>query len=239
MAGELGLALLAGILTTLSPCVLPVLPLILSGALAEHRWGPVAFALGLAAAFSIVGTAVLAVGFALGFDERVFRYTAATLLLIFGLVLLSHMLQARFAVAGGAVMDRANQMLMRLSPNGLGGQFVLGALVGMVWTPCVGPTLGAAMGLAARGEDLGRVFIIMVVFGFAAALPMLALAYGSRHAIQARREQMHRFAALAKPALGVLLLALALAVFTGLDKNAEAWLVALSPDWLTHLTTRF
>jgi cytochrome c-type biogenesis protein len=228
----------AGALSTLSPCVLPLLPIILFGVLEQNKWGPVALVLGLSTSFAAIGTLVALVGFSIGIDPVLLRGGAAILLAGLGIVLLVPMLQAKLAVAAGPVATGAQSLIDRLRPSGLGGQFVLGALLGAVWSPCSGPTFGAAIGLAAQGKTAFDAALIMVAFAFGAATPILALAYGSRQAILARRDWLSNLARIAKPAMGAALLVLAVLVLSGLDKSIEAVLTNASPDWLVNLTTR-
>ncbi len=99
--GSIGLALIAGVLSTFSPCVLPLVPVVLGTALGEHRFGPVALAAGLALSFVIIGLFVATVGFAAGLDHDVFRSVAAVLLIAVGVVLLVPRLQTQLATASG------------------------------------------------------------------------------------------------------------------------------------------
>jgi cytochrome c biogenesis protein CcdA len=92
--------------------------------------------------------------------------------------------------------------------------------------------------LAAQG-GLPRAAAIMLFFGIGATLPMLALAYGSRQAIAARRQRLARMSRIAMPAMGVMLVAIGLFVLSGLDKQLEGALLDVMPDWLVLLTTRF
>jgi cytochrome c-type biogenesis protein len=157
MIGTLGLATLAGILSTLSPCVLPLIPIVLGTASSEHRYGPVALAGGLALSFTAIGLFAATIGFAIGLDAGVFRAVAALLLIGIGVVLVLPRLQAGLALAAGPAGNWTEQRLGGFSTAGLPGQFAVGLLLGAVWSPCVGPTLGAASVLAAQGEDLGTV----------------------------------------------------------------------------------
>ena len=150
--GSVALAFLAGVLSTLSPCVLPLLPIVLGTAVSAHRAGPVALAAGLALSFVIVGLFIATIGFSIGLDAGVFRAAAAILLMAIGLVLLVPRFQAQFALAAGPVSQWTEQRFGGFSGNGLGGQFGVGLLLGAVWSPCVGPTLGAASLLAAQGR---------------------------------------------------------------------------------------
>ena len=123
--------------------------------------------------------------------------------------------------------------------TGLKGQFAVGLLLGAVWSPCVGPTLGAASVLAAQGKDLGQVATVMVAFGVGAALPLLLLGLVSREVMLRWRDKLLRAGQGGKAILGGLLLGIGFLILTGLDKTLEAFLVDVSPVWLTQLTTHF
>jgi cytochrome c-type biogenesis protein len=237
--GTLGLSFLAGLLTVLSPCVLPVLPLVLGTATSEHRFGPLALAAGLALSFTAIGLFVATIGFAIGIDESVFRAASAVLMITVGLVLMSPRMQERLAVAGGPIGNLAEQRFGGFSTSGLTGQFLVGALLGAVWSPCVGPTLGAASVLASQGEDLGRVTLTMLVFGLGSALPLAMLGFLTRETLIRWRGRMLGAGKNIKVIFGALLAAIGILVLFGLDKRIEAFLVSVSPEWLTTLTTRF
>lgn len=235
----LGLALLAGMLSALSPCVLPLLPIVLGAAASEHRLGPVALAAGLCISFIAIGLFVATIGFAIGLDAGVFRYAAAAIMIAFGAVLLVPRLQEQFAVAAGPAANWASGHLGTIGKGGLAGQFLVGLLLGAVWSPCVGPTLGAASVLAAQGTDLAQVALTMLMFGIGAALPLLLIGLLSREAMLRLRGRMLAAGGAMKAALGLILVLVGLAVASGLDKSIEAKLVDWSPMWLTDLTTRY
>lgn len=237
--GTTMLAFLAGLLSTLSPCVLPLLPIVLGTAASQHRLGPVALAAGLAVSFVAIGLFIATIGFSIGLDGGVFRLSAAIMLMLIGLVLVLPRLQAQVALAAGPIGNWAEQRFGGISGSGLSGQFAVGLLLGAVWSPCVGPTLGAASVLAAQGQDLGRVALTMTVFGLGAALPLLVLGLLSREAMMRWRGRMMAAGQGSKIAMGVILIAVGLLIATGYDKRIEAVLVDHSPEWLTALTTRF
>lgn len=238
-ASALPLAFIAGLLTVLSPCVLPLLPITFGAAASEHRYGPVALAVGLALSFTLIGLFVAAVGFSIGLDADVFRLVSAVIMLAIGLVLLSQRLQDEVARLAGPLSDRINSAFGTAGGSGLGGQFGLGVLLGAVWSPCVGPTLGAASILAAQGRDLPQVGLIMLVFGIGAALPLLALGAMSRSILPRLRNRLGAAGRGLKVAMGALLILVGAAIVTGYDKKIEAFLTEASPDWLNRLTTRF
>ena len=239
MIATLGLAFLAGVLSTLSPCVMPLIPLVLGTALSEHKFGPAALAAGLALSFTTFGLFVATVGFAVGLDAGIFRGAAAILMVSIGIVLVMPRFQASLAVAAGPIGNWADSRFGGTAKPGLTGQFSVGLLLGIVWAPCVGPTLGAASVLAAKGQNLGEVAGTMSVFGIGAALPLLLLGILSRETMMRLRGRLMATGRGAKTALGAILVALGLLILSGFDKNVEALAVDLSPAWLTSLTTRF
>jgi len=226
----------AGALSALSPCVLPLLPLVLAGAVERHRFGPLVLAAGLAASATVVGFAVALLGFAL--DRDLVRVLAGGLLVLVGLVLLIARLDAAVARAAAPIAAGAAALLARLGPGGLAGQFVVGALLGALWTPCGGPTLGAAIGLAAQRRSLGAAAAVMAAYSLGAVVPVLLLAYGSRR-LAARPDRLALVARLGKPAVGVALVLLGMLSVTGGDKVLETRVLDAMPAWLVDLTTRF
>ena len=229
----------AGLLSTLSPCVLPLLPILIATALGQHRFGPLALAGGLTLSFMLVGTVIAAFGASVGIDPAVVRRVAAVLLVGFGLVLMLPALQLRFAAASAGLAATGEGLLVRLSGRGWGGQFAVGLVLGLVWSPCVGPTLGAASTLASQGRDLGSIALLMGLFGLGAATPLLLIGTLSREALARARGRLLTLGERGRAALGVALLVVGLAILAGADKRLETWAVEHSPDWLTELTTRF
>lgn len=226
----------AGLLTLVNPCVLPVLPIVLASALQAHRLGPVALAAGMALAFVTLGLGVAAAGRALGLTEDAVVQGAAALMLGFGIVLLVPRATAGFALATGGMAARADAGLDRIDRHGLAGQAATGALLAAVWSPCVGPTLGAAIGLASSGQGLAQAGAIMAAFAAGVATLILALGYGARAALARRRAALTALARRSRPLLGAAFVAVALLILTGAQHRIEAWLLDLMPVWLQDLS---
>lgn len=233
------LAFAAGGLTILSPCVLPLVPVVLGTAAQRHRWGPVALAAGLVAAFTLVGFAVAAFGAALGIDNLVVRQAGAAVLCLVGLVLLLPRLQDWLTLRATPLARWATERQAGLDRHGLWGQAGVGALLGVVWSPCVGPTLGAATALAAEGKDLAEVALVMAAFGLGIAAVLLALAFATRGLINRWRGGLMAAGGRGKALLGVLLLAIGVAILTGFDRRLEAVILDWQPDWLIEWSTFF
>lgn len=237
--GSLGLAFIAGLLSILSPCVLPLLPIVLGAAASEHRAGPVALAGGVALSFVAIGLFVATIGFAIGLDGAVLRMVAAIIMIGVGVVLTMPTLQVRLATAGGPISNWADQRINKIGSRGLLGQFSVGILLGAVWSPCVGPTLGAASVLAAQGSSLGGVALTMFAFGVGAATPLGGMGLLSRQAMSRWRGRLLAGGKGAKVVLGLVLITLGAMIVSGFDKRLETILVEMSPQWLTNLTTHF
>jgi cytochrome c biogenesis protein CcdA len=179
------------------------------------------------------------IGHAVGLNEDAFRHIGAWLIIAVGLVLLLPRLQTRFALAGGPVASWTDRHFGGVRFGGLAGQLWIGILLGAVWSPCVGPTLGAASLLAAQGRDLFEVGISMLAFGLGAAIPLVILGLVSRDLMLSWRDRLRSLGQGMKTGLGVVLVSLGVLVLSGLDRSIEAVLVDASPSWLTDVTTRF
>lgn len=236
----LTLAFAAGLLSILSPCVLPLVPIVLGTAVTAHPLGALALAASLALSFTGLGLLLALAGFGLGIDAGMFRLAAAAIMVVLGAVLLVPSWQARLAAAGGPVSGWADRRFGgSFATSGLAGQFAIGLLLGAVWSPCVGPTLGAASLLASQGHDLPRITLAMAVFGVGAALPLVLLGLLSRATLMRVRASLMSAGKFGKGLLGVSFIVIGLAIVSGADKRVEAALVDASPQWLTDLTTSF
>lgn len=236
-AATLLLAVAAGALSTLSPCVLPLLPMLVAGALARHRHGPLALAAGLSIAFTGAGLFVATLGIGLGIEAPALRRMAAGLMLVAGALLLSARLRGLFERASGPLAALGARMEAGAPQQGWRGQLALGLLLGLVWTPCVGPTLGAALGLAAQARELPAVTLVLLAFGVGASLPLLLLGRLSRAGLARWRGTLLRGAGQGRRLMGGLLLLLGAAILSGADKWLEARFVRWAPGWLNALTS--
>lgn len=235
-------AYIAGTLTLINPCVLPLLPIVIATAFQNTRLGPLVLALGLIFSFTAIGVFITAFGHLIGIDDYLINRTAAVIMMLFGLILLIPQSQQVLATVTSPLATRANTRLDQLQNNdnnrnsGLAGQFFVGLLLGAVWSPCIGPTLGGAIGLAASGENLGQASLTMLMFGIGVSTVLLALAYGSREILNARRARLMAWMPWAKPILGVCLLLVGAAIFFHIDRMIEGWLLDHMPIWLQDLS---
>jgi cytochrome c-type biogenesis protein len=236
---DIPLAFVAGLLTLINPCVLPVIPVALASAASSNRLGPVALAAGMSTTFTVLGVAMASLGPVLGLTPDMVARVGALTMVLFGLVLVVPIFGEMFATATAGVAGSANMSLTRLERDGLGTQLLGGALLGAVWSPCVGPTLGGAIALASQGSSLVYAGTIMLAFSLGISAVVLALAYGTREAVRTRRDSLRALAARSKPLIGSVFILVGLFVFFGLHHRAEAALLEALPIWLQDLSVRF
>ena len=237
--GQLGFSLAAGSLTTLSPCVFPILPLVIGGAVQTNRLAPVAMGVGMATSFALIGMVLGLLGPALGIDGDSVRLAGAVLLIGFGVVMLVPRLNERFTKLVTPLANSANNASARLKPDSLWGAVLLGGLLGLVWSPCSGPLLASALTLVASEGGAAQGGLILGLFGVGAAIPLVVVAYASRSGFNRMQGWVMARIEIIKKAFGVLLLLLGVAILTGGDKWLESQMVPLLPDWWINLTVKF
>jgi len=232
-------SLLAGILTTLSPCVLPVLPFVTGSSMTKSRWGPVALALGLLVAFVGATLLITISGGLFGIDPETLQKVAGVLLALSGLIFLWPRLSEWLTQKMSSVTRFANQAPNAEATNFvLLQQFVSGLLLGVIWSPCSGPSLGVAIGLATQAGGIGPAFILLLVFGLGAIGPLLLFAYGAKRISQRLKTRAGAITWI-KRGLGLLIILFGILIYTGWDKRVEAAITDLLPNSWIQLTTQF
>lgn len=230
---------LAGLLTLINPCVLPVLPIILASAMQAGRHGPLAIAAGMCLSFVTLGMLIATFGHTIGLTEELMSQIGAVMMMIFGLVLLVPQLNTAFATATASFSSNADSSLSKMPITSMKTHFVGGLLLGAIWSPCVGPTLGGAISMASQGTSLGWAFLIMLSFGLGISTVIVALGYGTQEAIKRRQNSMRGLAQRAKPIMGIIFLLVGIMIFFKFHHIIEGKLVSVLPDWFQDLSTNF
>ena len=234
--GHLFLALAAGGLSTLNPCVFPLLPLVVGGSLQAHRAGPVFMGLGMVASFALIGLLVGVAGPALGIDGDSIRTAGGVLLLLLGAVMLVPALNEHFTRLMTPLASGADGLSSRINATSLGGSFLLGGLLGLVWSPCSGPLLISALTLVASEGGALRGTLILGAFGLGAAVPLIIAAYASRAGLTRMRGWVLGHIKTLKTGFGIMLVGLGIAILMNWDKRLEALVIPFLPDWWINLT---
>lgn len=228
------LALAAGVFGVLSPCVWPLVPVVMSSAATSGRTGPLYLALGLSLSFAVAGTLLTFLLVSAEMDPELFRNVAAVLLVAVGLTLVVRRFGDWITLRLSLLAGRMN-----IGPGGRAasgpGQFGVGALLGVVWLPCVGPTLGAAIALASLGQSMGVAFVVMLAYGVGTAGVLLLAGIVSERALASWRPTLLTSGGRGRKLLGWSLLLLGALVLSGIDKYLEALAVDLVPGWVFTL----
>jgi cytochrome c biogenesis protein CcdA len=228
-------SILAGIVTIAGPCILPLLPIILgTSTVKAHPARPLTIILGFILTFSIFAILFAAFGTVLGLSAETFRVLATVIIALFGVMLLFPKLQE-------TIFAKLQPLLTRITPkanlaNGkLWSGFLLGASLGIVWTPCAGPILGSILTLVASKQNLVQAGALLIGYAFGAGIPMLAIAYGGQAAV-ARVRSLTTYTATIQRAFGLLIILVAIGIYTGVDRSLQAWFVLHAPWLFPNLT---
>jgi cytochrome c biogenesis protein CcdA len=228
------LAIAAGFLTILAPCILPILPFLLGTGGGRSRWRPLMIIAGFVGTFSVVGAAFATAGTFLGVGNDALRTVAVILLLLFGLALI-------FEKAYDALMARLQPVLARWSAKVSGGAvtktgaasgLLVGVSLGLIWTPCAGPILGSILTLASRTSDYLTTMLLMFAYALGAGVPMGLIAYGG-NALQRRLVSVGKWHRAANVVFGLLVVTMAVLILTGYDLILQTWLIQFYPESFT------
>ena len=221
-------AVFAGFATIASPCTLPVLPILLGASMGQKSGlRPMFITLGFVCSFAAAVLVFSTVTQIFGADQNTLRALAAMFLLIFGVFLVWprawEWLTSRAPRLGAT--SRSDALTDR-HPNL--GALVIGASLGLVWTPCGGPILASILTLIATSPDPGRGTLLLVSYTIGAAAPMLAIAYGGQF-VTTRVKSISRVSPLLQQGFGVVTICFAVAIYFQYDALMSAWLSDLYP----------
>ncbi len=233
---QIALALGAGIATATSPCILPMLPLLLGASAARDRVGqgaarhrPLFIVLGFVLSFASTALLFGASTQVLGLSQDALRTAGIAVLLTSGLLLVWPQLLERAMAPFGGLSDLAHRLGNRAGAGYWGG-LLLGMSMGLLWTPCAGPVLASVLALIATEQHTDQATSLLLAYSVGAGLPMLAIAYGGQ-AVTARARGLARHAGLIRQFFGAMVMATAAAMYWQVDVTAVAWLTRLvSPN---------
>ena len=228
-------AFLAGVVTIISPCVLPVLPILLSTSTSGGRSRPLGIVLGLAATFTAATLAVTAAAQVLALPTVWLRTGAIIMLGVFGLTLLVPALGERF--------ERLLAPLTRIGAShprqgGFSVGLIVGAGLGLLWAPCAGPIMASVIGLTATAGITTQAVAITLAYSLGAALPMLAVAYGGR-GLATRARKLGSRTNLVKQMFGALTVVACVALFLGADTALQTFTLRSLPPGYSAVLQSF
>lgn len=212
--------------------MLPILPIVIATSLQASKHAPIALAAGMSTSFVLLGLTVSAVGPALGLSDEIVSRSAALLMVAFGLFLLVPLLGKKFTVATTAISKIADAGITATVSHGLVGQFLGGALLGAVWSPCIGPTLGAAIALASQGVDLIYATLIMTSFALGVSTLVFIFSFATKGWLERNIRWMRVLSKQSKATLGGTFIIIGLGIFFQFNHTIDTWLINHLPTWL-------
>ena len=231
---DIGLAFIEGLALIASPCILPVLPLVLAASSDGGRRRPYGIIIGFVAAFTLFALASRKLVLLLGIDLDVIKNVSLVLLALFALVLLSSKLSEKFSTLTQGLADVGNRLAPAGAQGGLFSGIVLGSLIGLVWTPCAGPVLAAVLVQVIRQQsDIASYFTIFA-FAIGAGVPMLVIALTGRKLMN-KLGFLARHAETIRRIFGVLILLAVTYIASGADM--QTWFVSGNKPATTHVAT--
>ncbi len=232
----LAFAFLSGLITVLSPCILPVLPVVLSGGMGAGKARPFGVLAGFVASFTAFTLALTAIVQAIGISPDALRIAAVVLLVLFGVVMLVPALGKWFEAATGWIANRgagAPKPAARRAGFWMG--VPVGLTLGLVWTPCVGPIMASVASLALTQRVDGGAVFITLAYTLGTSVPMLAVMLGGR-ALLNRVPGLARNAAKIQKGFGAVMIAVGVAIGFGWDRQFQAAVLKAFPSYGTGLT---
>lgn len=228
------LAIVAGALTIGAPCILPLLPILLATSVGRSgKFRPLFIISGFIISFSAVALflSYIVSRFMIAPDNL--RTIAIVGLLIFGLFMLFPKIFEGLSASLGKLTTKADS-LSRQAGEGNRGAFVLGLLIGIIWTPCAGPVLGTILTLIATSTDLTRAGVLLIAYALGAGLPMLIIAYGSQY-ITTKVRVIAQYSRIIQQLFGIIIIVLAIAMYFQYDLVIQAKLLEFYPNLTPNL----
>lgn len=224
-------AFLAGIVTVLSPCILPILPIVLSGSVDKGKRRPVGIVTGFVLSFTFFTLFLTFLVNQFGISADLLRSVSVLVIFLFGVSLL----WPRFQIILEKLFSRFAQYSPSQKGDGFYGGVLLGLSLGLLWTPCVGPILASVIALALTGAVNQSALFITFAYSVGTSLPMLAIIYGGRQLLN-RVPWLTRNTGKIQQGFGVVMILTALAIYTNLDRRFQTWVLTAFPNYGTGLT---
>ncbi|MDA1316715.1 MAG: cytochrome c biogenesis protein DipZ [bacterium] len=228
-------AFIAGIVTVLSPCILPVLPIVLSSSLGGHTnpRRPVGVVIGFIGSFTFFTLFLSLIVQATGVSADALRFLSIVVIALFGVSLLVPQFQVLLELLASKLTSKVSQNNTR---GGLGGGILLGISLGLLWTPCVGPILAAVISLAISGTVTFSAALITLSYALGTAIPLFFIMRGGQSFTRNNRWLVTK-AALIQKVFGVIMILTALAIYFNVDRTFQTYILTTFPQYGTGLTS--
>lgn len=228
----IGFAFLAGIITVLSPCILPVLPIILSSTSGEGKKRPLGVIIGFIASFTFFTLFLSSLVKLTGISADSLRLLSVIVLIVFGLTMITPQAQKLF--------EQLFARLSRFTPQtqnktGFGGGLVIGLSLGLLWTPCVGPILASVISLAITGSVNTTALFITLAYSLGTAIPLFAIMQGGRQLLTKNPWLLENTGKIQK-LFGILMILTAIGIIFNIDRKFQTFILNTFPGYGVGLT---
>ncbi len=225
-------AFLAGVITVLSPCILPILPIILTSSIGGVKIGksrPIGIVVGFILSFTFFTLFLSTIVRLSGIPAETLRFVSVLVVAGFGLSLLTPKFQV--------IVEKLFSKLAGLMPNnqnrrGFGGGLLIGFSVGLLWTPCVGPILASVITLAVTGT---AAFVITLAYSVGTAIPMFLIMLGGQNVLRRAPLLLANLGRIQK-LFGVLMIMTAIGIFFNVDRKFQTFVLKTFPQYGVGLT---
>jgi len=225
-------AFLAGVVTVLSPCILPLLPIILSSADGTGKQKPLGVVVGFVASFTFFTLFLSTIVRLSGIPAESLRFFSVIILAGFGVSLLIPQVQAQIEILFSRF---ANLVPSTQNQTGFLGGLVIGLSLGLLWTPCVGPILASVISLAITGTVTAQAFLITLAYAVGTAIPMFMIMLAGSTALK-KAPWLLRNTSKIQKAFGVLMILTAVGIFLNVDRRFQTWVLQTFPNYGVGLT---
>ncbi len=233
-------AFLAGVVTILSPCILPILPIVLSGSVAGGKKKPIGIILGFVGSFVFFTLFLTAIVKATGISAGAIRAVAVVVIFLFGLSMLTANIQHVFESAVSRLLNKTDigkkvPEYRTKTGSELFSGILIGISTGIIWTPCVGPIIASVIALALTGTVTGFGAAVTFAYAVGAGIPLLAITYGGRSLIHKFPTLLARSGAIQR-VFGLLMIVTAVAIHFNADRKLQAYIATALPEYGAGLT---
>lgn len=223
-------ALLSGVITILSPCILPVLPIVLSGSVGG-RSKPLGIVTGFIASFSLFTLTLSFIVQTFNLSPQSLRTFAVVVITLFGIILVIPKLQLYFEVLVSKVIKKQPKS----NKSGFFGGVIVGTSLGLIWTPCVGPIMASVITLAISQNVDGGAVIIVLAYSLGTSIPMLGIMLGGRSLLN-RFPKLVQNSGRVQRIFGVVMIVTGLSIGIGLDRQFQSFILNTFPEYGHSIT---
>lgn len=225
-------AFIAGFVTILSPCILPILPIVLSGGISGGKRRPIGIVLGFVISFTFFTLFLSSLVTLIRISPDTLRFMSVVIIFSLGISMLIPQFQLMIERMFAKI---SNKFTIKKSGDGFGGGVLLGTSLGLVWTPCVGPILASVITLAASNALTTSSLFITLAYSMGTAIPLLLITYGGR-ALLHKVPWLLQNTVTVQKLFGIVMMIVSIGIYFNIDRSFQSYILDVFPNYGTNLT---